>query len=148
MDVSFAHYKPRRLKTDGTPSTIALNPGGDHLAVGCSNGDICIWRLPLDDDATPTHKVCINEWSGVEVSSVLWVSDTLVTLGRKNGLIAVIKLDYVSPLVPTASVTLPCDPTEPGEPQCGELGSQRPQPSNSVHLIPRPIEACGCSNNE
>lgn len=113
MDVSLARYKPRRLKTEGIPLAIALNPGGDHLAVGCSNGDICFWRLPLDDDAAPAHKVCICEWSGVEVSSVLWLSDRLVAVGRRNGLIAVVKLDYVSALIPTASIPLPHKPTEP-----------------------------------
>jgi WD40 repeat protein len=96
MDTPLFCNKPHRLKTSGIPSAIALNPSGDHLAVGCSNGDICIWRLPLEDDALlPTHKVCINEWSGVGVLSALWVSDTLVAFGRRNGLIAVIKLDYV-----------------------------------------------------
>src|ERR1700753_3287989 len=102
MDNSLSRHKPRRLKTSGIPSAIALSPGGDHLAVGCGNGDICIWRLPLDDDATPAHHVGINEWSGVDISSILWVSDTLVALGRRNGLLAVINLDYVSAHVPAA----------------------------------------------
>jgi hypothetical protein len=79
-----------RLKTSGIPSAIALSPGGYHLAVGCSNGDICIRKLPLDDDASPAHHVGINEWSGVDISSILWASDNLVTLGRRNGLLAVI----------------------------------------------------------
>ena len=100
MDVSLAHYKSRRLKTSGTPSAIALNPSGDHLAVGCSNGDICIWKLPLNDYATPTHMVSINESSGVEVSSILWISDTLLTSGRRNGLIGVVHFDYVSTNIP------------------------------------------------
>jgi hypothetical protein len=52
-----------------------------------------------------THKVCIGDWDGVEVSSVLWFSDTLVTFGRRNGLIAVVKLDYVSVYVTTASIS-------------------------------------------
>lgn len=120
MDTSFAHHKPHRLKTSGIPSAIALNLSGDHLAVGCSNGDICIWRLPLEGDAPPTHKVCINEWCGVEVSFILWISDTVVTVGRRNGLMAVIKLDYVSGYVSTVSVLSPCNPTETGEPQCSE----------------------------
>lgn len=125
MDVPLAHYKLHRLKTNGTPSTISLNPGGDHLAVGYSNGDICIWKLPLDDDTTPTHRVCIKECSGAEVSSILWVSDTLVTFGRRNGLVAVVKLDYVSSRVPTISVSqISCIPTDPGEPQRSEFGSR------------------------
>jgi hypothetical protein len=69
MDSSLANYKPRRLQTSGTPSVIALNRSGDHLAVGCDNGDICIWKLPLGDDPMATHKVCIGDWGGVEVSS-------------------------------------------------------------------------------
>ena len=103
MDVSLSHHKPRCLNTGGIPSIISLNPCGDHLAVGCTNGDICFWWLPLDDDTTPTHRVLINlPQNGIEVSSILWVSDTLVTLGRRGGLMTVVNLDYVSAHVPIA----------------------------------------------
>ncbi|KAF9644389.1 hypothetical protein BDM02DRAFT_3190661 [Thelephora ganbajun] len=100
MDTSLAHHKPRRLDTsssssDCLPSVIALSPSGDHLAVGCSNGDICIWKLPLGEDTTATHRVSIHDLQGVGISSATWVSDTLVTFGRQNGLVAVVKLDYV-----------------------------------------------------
>ena len=90
MDISLAHHKPRRLDTSSSlsnclPSVIALSPGGNHLAVGCSNGDICIWKLPLGEDTAATHRVSMHELRDVGISSAAWVSDTLVTFGRKNG---------------------------------------------------------------
>ena len=74
------------------------------MVVGCVNGDTYIWKLPLEDGTTATPRVQINNWNGAEVLSILWVSDSLVTFGRRNGLMAVVKLDYVGAYVPTASV--------------------------------------------
>jgi len=107
MDTSLAHHKLRRLDTSSffncLPSAIALSPSGGHLAVGCNNGDICIWKLPLGEDTAATHKVSIHGPQDSGILSATWVSDTLVMLGRENGLIAVVKLDYVSSYV-SASV--------------------------------------------
>ena len=113
MDTSLVRHKIRRLDTssslfDCLPSTIVVSPSGDHLTIGCSNGDIYIWRLPLGEDMAATHKVSIHDTQDAGISSATWVSNTLVMLGRKNGLIAVIKLDYVSSYVSaSASVLLP-----------------------------------------
>lgn len=101
MDASPSHYKPRRLDTSPSlsnrlPSVIALSPGGDHLAVGCSNGDIFIWRLPLGDDIRASHRVLFPDVHNPGISSVTWVSNTLMVFGRDNGLVGVAKLDYVS----------------------------------------------------
>ena len=38
----------------------------------------------------------VNGVQDVGVSSVAWASATLATFGRKNGLVTVAKLDYVS----------------------------------------------------
>jgi len=121
MDIPLDRYKSHSLKTSGTPSAIALNHSGDHLAVGCDNGDICFWKLPLEEDETTAdHRISFNGWDGVEVSSILWFSDTLVTFGRRNGLVAVVKLDYVSVDVVTAYPFTPYDFAEPGEAQCSK----------------------------
>lgn len=117
MDASHAQYKSHRLKTHGTPLAIALNHSGNHLAVGCDNGDICFWKLPLEDKTTADHRVSFSEWGGAEVSSVLWFSDTLATFGRRNGLVAVAKLDYVSVDVTTAPTFTPYGFAESPEPQ-------------------------------
>ena len=118
MDTSLARYKSRRLETRGAPSAIALNHSGDHLAVGCDNGDICFWKLPLEEDETTAdHRISFSDWDGVEVSSILWFSDTLATFGRGNGLVAVTKLNYVSADVTTASTFTPYGFSESTEPQ-------------------------------
>lgn len=144
MDTSLAHHKPRRLDTSSflpncLPSVIALSPSGDHLAVGCSNGDIRIWKLPLGEDTAATHRVTINdeinELQDAGVSSVSWASDTLVTFGRKNGLVTFAKLDYVSSCVSTLLLA-PAPHFLAGErkPQCHEYGSGRLPSTDSTHL--------------
>lgn len=106
MDTSLARHKPRRLDTSpfsgSLASVIALSPNGSHLAVGCGNGDVLIWRLPLGEDTAATHRVSIQDVTDADVLSAAWASDALVMLGRKNGLVAVIHFDYVSPRVPVS----------------------------------------------
>jgi len=104
MDTPLTGHRPRQLDpgfslSDFLPSVIALNPSGDHLAVGCSDGDICIWKLPLKEDTALTHRLSIRGLQGVGISSATWVSDALAAFGRENGLVAVVKLDYVSSYV-------------------------------------------------
>lgn len=77
------------------PTVVDINPSGEYLAVGCANGNICIFKL-LSEGNDLFHTLAADPgWGDVAISSAAWVSTDVLLCGRMNGLALVVKMEGV-----------------------------------------------------
>ena len=94
------------LHTAAAPTVIDINPSGEYVAVGCEDGNVCIFKL-LSGGDRPLHTLTADSgWGEVAISSAAWISVDVLLCGRMNGLVLVVKIESVRAVTPLTSIIL------------------------------------------
>ena len=88
-------HKSHVLRTVTDPTVISINPTGDYLAVGCANGNMCIYKLLSAGEGLLHTLIADPGWGDVAISSASWISTDILLCGRMGGLALVVKMDDV-----------------------------------------------------
>jgi len=93
-------YKSHILRTVTNPTVISINPSGEYLAVGCANGNMCIYNLLSSGEGLLHTLTADPGWGDVAISSASWISTDVLLCGRMGGLALVVKMDGVRSQLP------------------------------------------------
>lgn len=88
-------HKSHVLRTVTDPTVISINPSGEYLAVGCTNGNMHIYKLRSVGEGLLHTLTADPGWGGVAISSASWISTDVLLCGRMGGLALVVKMDDV-----------------------------------------------------
>ena len=89
-----AHTFP--VPGNGRPITLAINPEGTFVAVGCVSGGVLVWCLNTRDlvcQGSPPGCACGK--CPVSITSMTWLEGGILFFGHCNGLVGVIRIGKV-----------------------------------------------------